>query len=61
MTASDNITYIEKNYVTFKKKYQKGNMKLPVEDSPGKLTINQVKNYLQNEITVSSMHDWLIA
>uniref|UniRef100_A0A8W8ML94 Uncharacterized protein n=1 Tax=Magallana gigas TaxID=29159 RepID=A0A8W8ML94_MAGGI len=30
-------------------------------DSPGKLTIHQVENDSQTEVTLSSMHDWLTA
>lgn len=53
--------YIEFSSLLSKDKRRKGKFSLQVEDgdSPGQLTIHQVENDSQNEVTFSSMHDWL--
>lgn len=55
--------YIEFSSLLSKDKRRKGKFSLQVEDgdSPGQLTIHQVENDSQNEVTFSSMHDWLTA
>uniref|UniRef100_A0A8W8NT31 Uncharacterized protein n=1 Tax=Magallana gigas TaxID=29159 RepID=A0A8W8NT31_MAGGI len=55
--------YIEFSSLLLKDKQKKGKFSIQVEDgdSPGKLAIHQVENDSQNEVTLSSMHDWLTA
>lgn len=55
--------FIEFKSLLSKEKQKKGKFSLQVEegDDVGKITIHQLDNESQNEVSVASMHDWLTA